>query len=473
MKKLIILGCAFALILSSCNSDDEEVVVPVPTGPSTFQVTIENVDMPHAFFEGGVVNTPVNASAPGPLFPDDSYEITFQAGPHILPGDDGPKLSFVTMFVQSNDLFLSPNGNGIALYDDSDNPIGSGAPANVTSQVLLWDAGTEVNEVTGGPNQKPQQDATAGEENASDVGEDENGVITLINNNTDGVNDLPNVEDVIYVEVEYLGDNVFKVRFENVSNSGTIAIPYTDPNATGPVPMSPFVWGIHTSDDPFFSTGITASEGIENIAEDGDASVESARIADEIGVIVPLSPGAWAVHETGVKPMFENNIADFGEGLEAIAEDGAPDDLAAALSEKSGVIVSGAFTTPVGASDPGAIGPGQSFTFSFDAEPGDRFSIATMFVQSNDWFYAFPDGGITLFNGNTPVSGNVTESILLYDAGTEVDQYPGSGPDQVIRQENPNTGAADADNTVRLVENAPSIVPVNPSSIIKVTITPQ
>ncbi|WP_416208525.1 spondin domain-containing protein [Fodinibius sp.] len=51
-----------------------------------------------------------------------------------------------------------------------------------------------------------------------------------------------------------------------------------------------------------------------------------------------------------------------------------------------------------------------------------------MFVQSNDLFFSFDSEGIALFdeNGN-PVSGDITDRIMLWDAGTETDEEPGVG----------------------------------------------
>lgn len=44
--------------------------------------------------------------------------------------------------------------------------------------------------------------------------------------------------------------------------------------------------------------------------------------------------------------------------------------------------------------------PGQPFTVT--ASPGDRLQFATMFVQSNDLFFAPRDGGIALFRHRRP-----------------------------------------------------------------------
>ena len=53
------------------------------------------------------------------------------------------------MLVGSNDLFLAPLGTGIDLYDENGNPVNG----DITDQVYLWDAGTEVNRAPGSDDQ--------------------------------------------------------------------------------------------------------------------------------------------------------------------------------------------------------------------------------------------------------------------------------------------------------------------------------
>jgi len=443
-------------------------VIPLsPAGGTNFTVTIENVVMPKPLYQSGTFAVPVGADSPAPLFPGDAYEITFNAGPNVLPGDGGTRFSFVSMFVQSNDLFFAPSEEGIRLFDDEGNPVGGDSPMNVTDQVLLWDAGTEVNTVTGSDDQKPQQAP-----DAEDVGMDENGVVTEITDNTDGLNTFPAVDEVINVTITNNGGTEFTVRIENVSDGMTIATPALGEDATAAVPVSPGVWAVHTSPAPFFTTGEPASEGVEDIAEDGFFDVAATEAAENTGLITPLSPGVWAVHDASTRPLFITGAPDFGEGLEAIAEDGIPGDAAAALSGKMGVSSSDLFNTPVGADGPGPLVPGGQYQFSFQASPGDRLSLATMFVQSNDWIYTFADEGLPLFNGMTPISGDVTSSILLYDVGTEIDEFPGAGLSQVIRQNGADAGPADPNPSVRRVTDAPDIVPAN-ERVIRVTISAQ
>lgn len=140
---------------------------------------------------------------------------------------------------------------------------------------------------------------------------------------------------------------------------------------------------------------------------------------------------------------------------------------------------SGTFDTPVGASGPGALGPGDAYTFTVTAGVGQRLSFATMLGLSNDWFFGARAGGIALFDdaGNLR-SGDVTDEVTLWNAGTEVDQEPGVGPDTGPMQAAPDQGAADDDPSVREVGN-PAVLSDGSSfdlppvaSMIKVTLTP-
>ena len=98
----------------------------------------------------GIFNTPAGADGPGPLLPGEAYEFEVKATA------DTPYLSFATMFVQSNDLFIGPGEAGIALFDmDGMAMMGM---HDVTAELDLWDAGTEANEEPGvGVDQAPRQ----------------------------------------------------------------------------------------------------------------------------------------------------------------------------------------------------------------------------------------------------------------------------------------------------------------------------
>ncbi len=182
----------------------------------------------------------------------------------------------------------------------------------------------------------------------------------------------------------------------------------------------------------------------------------------------PNSPGVWVVHQKPSR-LFKAGQVQMGWGLEPQAEDGNPTLLAEHVKGEDGVTGSGVFNTPEGDRGPGPATPGKSYAFTFMARPGDRLSFTTMFGQSNDLFFA-PDGmGIALFAQGRPVSGDVTAQIALWDAGTEVNEEPGFGPNQAPRQKAPNTGPSER-KPVGKVHDAFHYPKV--AEVLRVTITP-
>lgn len=440
-RTLVLSLCVLPLV--ACDEDNGPNVQA-----TTFEVTIENRSQLYEFSESGVFNTPVGATVPGPIGPGDAYEFSFSAAP-------GAKLSFATMFVPSNDFFYGPGPEGIALFENDGTPVSG----DVTSQIMLWDSGTEVNQEPGlGPDQ-PQRQAGPNTGAA-----DPNDAVRLAG---DDFNNLPAASDVLQVTISVSSVTDFTVRIENVSTSTTLM---TSDMATQAVPLAPGVFVVHTADAPLFTTGQPdRGVGLEALAEDGDAGALGTELASRTGLTVPLSPGVFAVH-TAAAPLFSDGQADRGDGLEALAEDGEPSGLAAALAQQAGIESSGAFTTPDGAGMPGVILPGQSYVFTFEAEPGSSLSLATMFVQSNDLFYAPDEVGIALFtSGGTPRSGDLTADLRLWDAGTEVNEKPGVGLNQAPRQAAPDMGT-DENGNVRPVNDGYTYPDV--TSVIRVTLTP-
>ncbi len=349
----------------------------------------------------------------------------------------GEKLSFATMFVPSNDLFYAPSDLGIDLF-----PGGTPLNGNITDQIELWDAGTERNEALGEGLYQPQCRTSS----TQDPRPAEGAGVSIVPN--DG-SVAPTLNTVIKVTVTPV--TTFTVKIENLSTASTLS---------------------------------------------GTCNPSGA---------VPLAPGVWAVHDTTNSPMplFTVGSPDRGAGLEALAEDGVPGTLGANLkttegTRDGGIVGSNVFDTPVGANAPSGIGPGGAFQFNINAVPGERLSFATMFVPSNDLFFAPAGAGIDLFPGNNPISGDITDDIDLWNGGTEIDEPIGNGLHQAQCQaanapDNRGTEgnglhqaqcqAANApDNrgtegngtevggTVTLVSDG-SVAPAN-NTLIRVTITP-
>lgn len=182
-----------------------------------------------------------------------------------------------------------------------------------------------------------------------------------------------------------------------------------------------------------------------------------------------IAPVLWVVHTGSVNPLFTGGRVDAGRGLRTLAETGNPEPLSKSVAGDPGVAAVGAAARPLGANETGPLGPGQGYEFTITAAPGQSLSLAAMFGQSNDWFYA-NDRPIALFRGGKPVAGDASSRIALYDAGTEVDEEPGLGPNQGPRQKDPGAGVREKEPV------APAggrwRIPAT-SAVFRVTIAPQ
>ncbi|MFN8060945.1 MAG: spondin domain-containing protein [Vicinamibacterales bacterium] len=126
----------------------------------------------HSEMQHGVYNTPLGATSPGPIGPGGTFEFSFAARA-------GMKLSLTSMFGQSNDWFYAPEPGGIKLFEN-----GRPVSGDITSKLVLWDAGTEKDEELGvGPNQGPRQ-------KAANTGDAENGVVRRVKSTFVGRTDL-------------------------------------------------------------------------------------------------------------------------------------------------------------------------------------------------------------------------------------------------------------------------------------------
>ena len=212
---------------------------------------------------------------------------------------------------------------------------------------------------------------------------------------------------------------------------------------------------------------VTFTVHIENVSMPNTLDTERANGT------VPLSPGIYATYY-GKNPLFmPGQPAD--SGTARIAEDGFPMEEALHLENNPHVLMSGIFKSPGGPDDGPAIFPGESATFTITAKPGTRLQIETMFVQSNDFFYAFGEEGLKLFHENKPISGDVTSKLVLYDAGTEEDTPPGTGPYQKPVQDPMATDVGPDDSVNQILparERHPNYNIPPTTSVIKVTITP-
>lgn len=71
--------------------------------------------------------------------------------------------------------------------------------------------------------------------------------------------------------------------------------------------------------------------------------------------------------------------------------------------------------------------PGQSTTIQFSAAKGEALTFATMYGASNDLFFAPDNPGILVYDSKgTPIEGDISAQIKLWDNGTRINQKPGA-----------------------------------------------
>jgi hypothetical protein len=455
MKNLKLFAAVVSLAAGACATDDNNQ--PPVTTPTAFKLKIDNIAPWRVLKSGTQAQKTTGAS--GPLSPGEAYELQFTAGKKQA-------VSFAAMLGESNDWFFGPGPDGIALYDADGKPVSG----DVTSQVSLWNAGTEID-------QEPAVgDSTGPKQSAPDFGAPDPDPnvreIPVVSQLSDGSSfTRPAISQMIKVTLTPGANQSFTLRIENVSTATTLV------TSAGSriIHVSPFAWAVHNSAAPIFEVGKPdRGEGLELIAESGRVASLGGVLHVLSGAATPISPGVVAVHADS-EPFYSLGLADRGQGIEQLAESGNNMpllDVMTGVAAAGGLNWAGSFDIPVGATAKGAAKPGSSFELTISGMPGDSVSFATMFGMSDDWFFATSPEGIALFDAEgQPVKGDVSDQIAIYDTGSEVDEELAIGPDTGPQQPAPDTGAADPIKQVREVPQSAYGLPA--SAHLRVTLTPQ
>ena len=391
-----------------------EAMEPMMT---TFKITISNVVN---YLNALVFNTPNGTEQPGPIHdPGCFYAVDFKAVP-------GTKLSFATMSVVSNDWFFAPSGTGIPLFKD-----GMPVTGDVTEFVHLWDAGVE----------EEDPDTITAVPGGAEAGmPDDDNTVRIVETN---------VTSLIQARLEYdEGTKYFTLKIFNIRGASA---------ASDPIIITPGILVLHAQDNALFVEGEPDyGLGLAKIAVLGNPTDLYGWFTETCNSGLPLrlsssftvfSPGIVYAFASESDPVFtQGEPMMAGSGVEDLAEDGNN----AVMFD----FITGQLNLPAAKSNEVMpIGPGGSLTFTLEVPEGYKLGFNTMFVFSNDWFLAYGNTGHALFNedGSAKATMDITENTYLFDAGTEVDQPVGFGPDQAPFQSGPNMGAPDQNNLIRRV----------------------
>jgi len=377
----------FPIAFTACKKSN----VDVPAS-STKTITIENVLDSRPLVQSGKFQ---GAGSLALILPGQNVTIRFSAA-------KGEAISFATMYGWSNDLFFAPANPGILVYDASGNPI----EGDVSSQVKLWDNGTRINQAPGAAVSHPGVAETKS-------------ITEVTGTDAQGNAYLP-ASALVKATLKYDGNSYFILTLENISGSKV--------NQT---PLSPGVWSVSyivggnlLNPAPIYTSGKPTANGLTNIAEAGDNMALGTYLTNNTGIFTPLSPILVVVYNGIDNPIFKLGEYDRGKGLTYIAQRGNADTLANAFKKFAGiksVYVLAEPTTKVllpminGAA-------GGMVSQNITVQKGDRLAIATMYGFSNDWFFTNADNGV-----DATVSGDISNTIKLYNDGTAVDQFPGAG----------------------------------------------
>ncbi|HKI89622.1 MAG TPA: spondin domain-containing protein [Draconibacterium sp.] len=371
------------------------------TPAGSYTVTVENVSTPYDYFAAGAEFGVTGGDNTPPANPGETITVHFHAGPNH-------KLSFASMYGASNDMFYAPDDDGISLFSGS-----TALEGDITNMISLWDAGTEVNG-SGSP------------------GTPESMPVEMV----------PSAENNIQVLLDYDDVSMFTLTIHVLPGSAT--------------PLSPVAWVVHSAGQyPIFKEGtLDYGDGLESLAEIGNPGPLSEYLKMHSGYVSPVAPFLWVLHDKKDMPIFTEGMAA-SSGLQMLAETGDPSGLYNELmtNYETGVQV-GPNTPP--------IFPGEMLSFTIDGHVGQSISFASMLGASNDIFFSTGDKGIKLSNGVS--EEDITHLFELYDAGTEVNEYPGAG----IHQGGP-VGNGTPENGVVHLENDGMSWP-DVSQVIKVTI---
>lgn len=161
-------------------------------------------------------------------------------------------------------------------------------------------------------------------------------------------------------------------------------------------------------------------------------------VSDKAGIATVISSGVAVTHSQELR-LFEAGLPDKGYGLEGVAEDGHKWPLNSYLKRSKAVYDRVIFDTPAGYDVPENIPGGKYYEFYIAGSSKFPYlSLATMVGYTNDLNFMLDTNGVSgysLFNPDgSPKSDEELKDVMahwdVWDAGTEINEPNGAGPNQ-------------------------------------------
>jgi len=353
-KSILILGIASILLtVFAC----EEPLPPEEPASGSFRVTIENLFEKKQYLDSGTF-----------IRIDSADVVTFNINAGI-----GQRLSLITSLNDTSDIFIATPSDGIPLFVGNEQFTG-----NITDQFDLYDAGTYIHEYI------------TILDSLFEFNQETMEMDTIIVRDTT----YSVTETIDFLPSDSLPDlnSSFDIQIDTIGNATGFEVTITNKKPTTNLlrSISEGAWVVHDAGEmPFYQVSTFAGPELMDQAQSNINSGFRDVLRENTGWFSTLSPGAYAINDS----LFNIGTAASG-AMELLAENGDP----------SGF--ENVFDTPNGSSQPGMISTGESYSFLIDGTAGDYFSMASMLLETNDWYVGAQF--IPLFQNNKPLTGEIT-----------------------------------------------------------------
>ena len=207
---------------------------------------------------------------------------------------------------------------------------------------------------------------------------------------------------------------------------------------------------------------------LENISADG-----AFKGSNDMNIPLPLAPGFYAVTSDADALFAVNTTAS--EAMETLAEVGNPNtliELAKGQSTTAEAGILGDIDNPDYKESP--ITSGGKATLIITIKDDHKLVVASMLGVSNDTFLGTKPGGLDLSTIDTTTTTDITDQFAWWDAGTEVNEPIGEGPNQVSNAPGTDTGTEEMGlmRPADLKDNDDNALLPDVNQVVRVTLKP-